>query len=103
MGSEYEAIKYLKRLDKKILSMFSDLENHKDGNSKNILIICRNKKDCKEAIKHIANNYLGRCEIHMASLKIKIDDTTFIFTPISDIKNYVIGTRYSQYYMDDEI
>ena len=68
----YNSLQMLKRIDEKHLKTHYNLRSRIDKDSKNRLIICRSKKDCREAIKFIAKDYLDRAEIDMSNLKIKI-------------------------------
>ena len=98
----YNSLQILKRIDEKYLRTYYNLQSRIDKGSKNRLIICKSKKDCREAIKFIAKDYLDRAEINMSDLKIKIDDITLIFMPVSEIDYYLTGYRYKKYYFEDE-
>lgn len=98
----YNSLQMLKRIDEKHLRTHYNLRSRIKKDSKNRLIICRSKKDCREAIKFIAKDYLDRAEIDMSNLKIKIDDITLIFMPVLDIDNSLTGYRYKDYYFEEE-
>lgn len=98
----YNSLQMLKRIDEKHLRTHYNLRSRIKKDSKNRLIICRSKKDCREAIKFIAKDYLDRAEIDMSNLKIKIDDITLIFMPVLDIDNSLTGYRYKEYYFEEE-
>ena len=98
----YNSLQMLKRMDEKHLRTHYNLQSRIKKDSKNRLIICRSKKDCREAIKFIAKDYLDRAEIDMSNLKIKIDDITLVFMPVLDIDNSLTGYRYKEYYFEEE-
>lgn len=98
----YNSLQMLKRMDEKHLRTHYNLQSRIKKDSKNRLIICRNKKDCREAIKFIAKDYLDRAKIDMSNLKIKIDDITLVFMPVLDIDNSLTGYRYKEYYFEEE-
>lgn len=98
----YNSLRILKRIDDKYLRTHYNLQSRINKDSKNRLIICRSKKDCREAIKFIAKDYLGRADINMSDLKIKIGDITLIFMPVSEIDYSLTGYRYKEYYFEEE-
>lgn len=98
----YNSLQMLKRIDEKHLRTHYNLQSRIKKDSKNRLIICRSKKDCREAIKFIAKDYLDRAKIDMSNLKIKIDDITLVFMPVLDIDNSLTGYRYKEYYFEEE-
>lgn len=98
----YNSLQMLKRMDEKHLRTHYNLQSRIKKDSKNRLIICRSKKDCREAIKFIAKDYLDRAKIDMSNLKIKIDDITLVFMPVLDIDNSLTGYRYKEYYFEEE-
>lgn len=98
----YNSLQMLKRIDEKHLRTHYNLQSRIKKDSKNRLIICRSKKDCREAIKFIAKDYLDRAKIDMSNLKIKIDDITLVFMPVLDIDNSLTGYRYKDYYFEEE-
>ena len=98
----YNSLQMLKRIDEKHLRTHYNLQSRIKKDSKNRLIICRSKKDCREAIKFIAKDYLDRAKIDMSNLKIKIDDITLVFMPVLDIDNSLAVYRYKDYYFEEE-
>lgn len=98
----YNSLQMLKRIGEKHLRTHYNLQSRIKKDSKNRLIICRSKKDCREAIKFIAKDYLDRAKIDMSNLKIKIDDITLVFMPVLDIDNSLTGYRYKEYYFEEE-
>lgn len=98
----YNSLQMLKRIDEKHLRTHYNLQSRIKKDSKNRLIICRSKKDCREAIKFIAKDYLDRAKIDMSNLKIKIDDITLVFMPVLDIDNSLTGYKYKDYYFEEE-
>lgn len=100
----YNSLMMLKRIARNHPDRFNkhkNLEIRKDIKSNNILVICRTKKDCKEAMNFIAKDNLGRCEIHSSSNILKIDGTTIKFISISMVDE-LIGYRYKEYYFEEE-
>lgn len=105
MGSTletYQALQMLKRMDDWYLNLHYNLQSRIDKKSKNKLVICRNKKECREAIKFIAKDHLDKCKIDMVSLKITVGDITIIFMPVSEIEYYLTGYKYNDYYFEEE-
>lgn len=92
----------LKRIDKKYFELFFNLQNRIDSTSKNRLVICRSKKDCKEAMKFIAKDHLGECKIDSMSNKLTIDNVTIIFIPVSELDYSLVGYKYKDYYFEEE-
>ena len=100
--STYDGLMILKRINKDTLDLYLDLNNRRDVSSNNLLVICRTKKDCEDAIRSISRNYLNTAKIHMSSLKVNIDKTNIIFIPIKSIRDKIIGQRFKEFYFNEE-
>lgn len=98
----YSSLMMLKRMKPDIISLHLNLQQHIDPASNNILVICRLKKDCKEAIKFIAKDNLGECEVSLNSDILKIKDTTFKFVPVINLYKSMISYKYKEYYFEEE-
>ncbi len=99
----YSNLMMLKRMKPDRISLHLNLQQHIDPTSNNILVICRLKKDCKEAIKFIARDNLGKLSrVSLSSGILKIKDTTFKFVPVVDLYESIIGYKYKEYYFEEE-
>lgn len=98
----YTSLMMLKRMKPDRITLHLNLQQHIDPTSNNVLVICRLKKDCKEAIKFIARDNLGECEVSLSSGILKIKDTTFKFVPVVDLYESIIGCKYKEYYFEEE-
>lgn len=100
----YNSLLMLKRLSRnnpRRIDQHKYLEMRIDKNSKNILVICRTKKDCKEAMKFIAKDHLSDCKANLNTGILKINDTTIKFIPVSYVED-VAGFKYKEYYFEEE-
>lgn len=98
---KYNSLMMLKRMNPERLTQHYYLQQHKDPTSKNILVICRLKKDCKEAIKFIARDHLGECKANLVKCTLELNDTTIKFVPVAWADD-LEGFRYKEYYFEEE-
>lgn len=95
-------LKHIKKDNEKTFNMFFDLESKIHNDSNNILIICRNKRACKEAIKFIAKDYIEKCKVNMSSLTLTIDGINIMFVSITDLEEKIIGRKFKDYHFEEE-
>lgn len=100
----YNSLMMLKRMSRnnpKRIDQHKYLEMRRDEKSNNILVICRTKKDCREAMKFIAKDNLDKCKVHLTSGILELEDTTIKFVPVSWADD-LEGFRYKEYYFEEE-
>lgn len=100
----YNSLLTLKRLSRsnpKRIDQHKYLEMRREPTSKNILVICRTRKDCREAMKFIARDHLSECKANLNTGILELNDTTIKFIPVSYIED-VVGFKYKEYYFEEE-
>lgn len=104
--NDYHKLTTLKRLesykragDRDIFKLFEELNNMKDKNSKNIVIVCETVKGAKEAMKLIALDYIDKCTIHKFAMYLEFEDRNVYFIPMSRISE-LVEIKYKEYYME---
>ena len=103
MMSEYLSLRSLKNMPENILADFKNLESRKTDESKDVLIICKSKDECRKALRRMADNVLGECKVHLSSLKLEMSDRSIYFAPVKDISFHISGLRYKEYYFEEDI
>lgn len=100
----YNSLLTLKRLSRnnpRRIDQHKYLEMRREPNSKNILVICRTRKDCREAMKFIAKDHLSDCKANLNTGILKLNDTTIKFIPVSCVED-VVRFKYKEYYFEEE-
>lgn len=98
----YNALMILKRVSERNFILYRNLQNRIDKDSKNILVICKSVKACKEALKFIANDHLDNCKIHLNANKLEIEGKQIVFAPVSKLEDFLVGYKYKEYYFEEE-
>ena len=100
----YNSLLTLKRLSRsnpRRIDQHKYLEMRREPSSKNILVICRTRKDCREAIKFIARDHLSECKANLNTCILELNDTTIKFIPVSCVED-VVSFKYKEYYFEEE-
>lgn len=106
MDNGYDILAMLKRVCRahpREVTRYRLLEQHRDNKSNNILVICKTKKDCNEAIKFIARDHLGECKAQLTKGILKIKDATIIFTSVAGLDEHLLPEcKFKDFYFEEE-
>ncbi len=92
-------LRTLKNISEDNFTIHYYLKSHLGGKS-DILIICRNNRTVKSAIKSLAENHLGECEVKSDSILFD-NGTRVIFRPVSKLDK-LDGYRFKEYYFEED-